>query len=76
MCVTESENGSVITVPITASGSTDRKYDVLCQSEPSLKPDGGTAQPKVLFTIKGQAGAQVSFSNNVRYPGDRRTTRT
>lgn len=59
ICETENENGSVITVPITASEvQIESMTFYVVGTQPASQ--GGTAQPKVLFTIKGAAGQQVS----------------
>jgi prepilin-type N-terminal cleavage/methylation domain-containing protein len=59
MCVTEEENGVVETVPISAPEVqiTNMEFYVI-GTEPAV--DGGTVQPKVLFTLTGQAGLQAN----------------
>jgi prepilin-type N-terminal cleavage/methylation domain-containing protein len=59
ICVTENINGSVVTVPITSPQVQiqSMKFYVV-GTEPASS--GGTVQPKVLFTITGEAGTQIN----------------
>jgi prepilin-type N-terminal cleavage/methylation domain-containing protein len=59
ICITENENGQVVTVPITAP---EVKIQSMTFYVVGTTPggSGGTAQPKVVFSIRGQAGAQLN----------------
>jgi prepilin-type N-terminal cleavage/methylation domain-containing protein len=59
ICITENINSQVVTVPITSPQVQiqSMKFYVV-GTEPASS--GGTVQPKVLFTITGEAGTQIN----------------